>query len=210
MENLQCTEHRSFGKGRSKGKWVSEGLVHPASNQLLFIKSIGTRTYQHGIQRALSLTVPCSLTCYFFSNDLRKPSYVFWHRPFISTQKMLPSPLYPIQHDGEVLRLAATSAQLGAGWLCLRTGCLNYQFLLRAGGCLSRAPHPVVSLYSTALAQADGRALPELAHGSLKIPPDFVHSLAETHICKRASVAVGKEVFVSQILKAALSLLNPV
>ena len=123
---------------------------------------------------------------------------------------MSPSPLYPIQHDGEVPRLANTGAQLGAVWLCLRTVCLNYQALLRAGGCLGRAPHPVVPLHSTALAQADVQVLPELAYGSLEIPPDSLHILAETHICKQASVAVGKEVFVSQILKVALSLLNPI
>lgn len=188
---------RPFGKGTSKGKWAGERLGHPAWNQLLFIKSIGTCTYQHGIQRPLSLTVPCSLTYYFFSSDLRKSSFVFWHRPSITTQKISPRPLYLIQHDGEVLRLATTSAQLWAVWLCLRTVCLNYQTLLRAGGYLGRAPYPMVPLHSTALAQADVQALPELPYGFLKIPPDSVHILTETHIYKQASVAVGKEVFVS-------------
>ena len=68
----------------------------------------------------------------------------------------------------------------------------------------------MVPLLSIALAQAAVQALLAPAYGSLKIPPDSVHILTETCIYKQASMAVGKNVFVSQILKVALSLLNHV
>lgn len=56
------------------------------------------------------------------------------------------------------------------------------QTLLRAGLCLGSAPGPVVPLHSTALARANGQALTEPAHGSLKSPPDSVHIPAEAHL----------------------------
>lgn len=117
----------------------------------------------------------------FFSSDLRKSSYVLWHMPFIITQKMSLSPLYLIQHDGEVPRLATTGAQLRAACLCLPIMCLNYQTLLRAKRCLGRATQPMVPLHSTTLTQAGVQALPELAYRSLEIPLDSVHILVGTH-----------------------------
>lgn len=200
---------RFFEKGRSKGKWAGERLGDPASNQPSFIKSNGTCTYQHGIERALSLTVPCSLIYEFFSSDLWKTSYVFCHRPFITTQKTSPSPSHPIQHDGAVPRLAASAARLGAVWLCPHMMCLNYQILLRVGGFVGRSSHAILPLHSTAVAQANVHALPKLAYASLKIPPDWTNPCRKTHFTQ-APVAVGKKGFVSPILKAALSLLNAV
>lgn len=129
--------------------------------------------------------------------------------PFI-TPKMSLSPLYLIQHDGEVPRLATTGAQLRAACLCLSIMCLNYQTLLRAKRCLGRAAQPMVPLHSTTLTQADVQVLPELAY-ILENPSRLcTHPRRNTLFYERALVTVGKEVFVSQILKATLGLLNPI
>lgn len=179
---------RSFEKSRSKGKWAGEKAVHPASSQLFL-------AHLHVI---------------FFSSDLRKSLYVFWHMPFIITPKMSLSPLYLIQHDGEVPRLATTGAQLRAACLCLSIMCLNYQTLLRAKRCLGRAAQPMVPLHSTTLTQADVQAFPELAY-ILENPSRLcTHARRNTLFYEQALVTVGKEVFASQILKATLGLLNPI
>lgn len=91
--------------------------------------------------------------------------------------------LYPIQHDGEFPRLASLEAL-----------CSNYQTHAEAivNCCLFTTP-----------------ALPTLACGPLKIPPEFANILTETQAYKQDSVAVGKGVLCeSQTLEAA-ALLNP-